>query len=110
MPKMPQFMISTDEQTRDRLDALRIVMASSRAEVGRQAILCEGLEAMERVNAARLGRLRKLARTTGYPHWNAFVWALIERYGQKMPTLERLEDLQAELSAARDKSSPLFSG
>lgn len=99
MPENAQFMIGVPEATKDRMDALRIVMGISRAEVGRLALESKpgGLAVLERANAARLKRLDGLAATYGYPHWNALVWYLVNRYGQKMPTLEALEMPEGKL-------------
>lgn len=98
MPEMAQFMISVPDSTRDRLDALRIVLATSRANIGRTAIEDGGLRKLEREHKERLDRLFEVARGSGYPNWNGLVRDVIDSAAgahgraQKLPTLEELED------------------
>jgi hypothetical protein len=97
---MAQFMISVPDTTRDRLDALRIVLATSRANIGRTAIEDGGLAKLEKLHKERLARLVEVARDRGYPNWNGLVRDVIDSAAgahgraQKLPTLEELEDPQ----------------
>ena len=88
-----QFMIGVDALTRDRLDALRIVLGVSRAEVARPAMERGAIPGMERTNAIRLGRLYELAGTLGYTSWTEYVRDLVEKYPKVIPSLETLETL-----------------
>ena len=96
-----QFMVSVPEVTRDKMDGLRIVLGISRAEVGRMALEGRGLGQLERANGERLQRLDALAATLRYPNTNELVRALVKEYGQKMPTLEQLEDPERRMVPAR---------
>lgn len=59
-----QFMIGVDAVTRSRMDALRLVLNESRAEVGRR-LIAAALETMERGNEPGLLRLKRLADGAG---------------------------------------------
>lgn len=93
MADMKQFMVLVTELERARLDALRIVMGVSRAEVGRRGLFGGGVRALEREQRDRLIRLARVAGGAGYAGWESFVIALTERpeYRQRMPSLEELE-------------------
>lgn len=84
-----QFMAMLDEIILDRIDALRIVMGVSRAEVVRQALDGSGLAPMEAMHTDRLARLFRLSDRYGQD-WRTFVRQVVA--GQKvMPTLEVME-------------------
>jgi hypothetical protein len=95
-----QFMALVDTGDLDRMDALRVVMRVSRAEVNRQVLRGASLENMELAADARLSRLDVVAGRAGLLR-AAFVRALVD--GRvKVPALEELEamtteDLHAEL-------------
>jgi hypothetical protein len=91
MAEKEQFMVSVDPNVRDRLDALRIVMGVSRAEVNRQALVQGGLAGLEGANHPRLNRLYVLAQAIGERSWEAYVRKLAQYGRQRMPTLEQLE-------------------
>lgn len=93
MADMKQFMVLVTEVERARLDALRIVMGVSRAEVARQAMTRGPISKLERENAMRLARLSGIAGAAGYAGIEPFVMALVQRpeYRQKTPSLEELE-------------------
>lgn len=87
-----QFMVAVARETRDRMDALRIVLGVSRAEVGRMVL--EGgltIQRLERANVSRLARLHDLARDCDTT-WQALVGNYIDRYRTGGPGLEALED------------------
>ena len=93
--KIP-IVIGLDPDLRDRCDALRIVLHASRADVICQALIGNGLAALEESNAHGLGRLQALARRRGHRDHRSFVRALVlERPGgrpsQNLPSLEELE-------------------
>lgn len=94
MSKKVQFMVLVDEETRDRMDALRVVLRESRARVG-EDLLLEGLQIAELRHVARLERLHRVAekarRRKGYG-WRDFVREFATRYARQYgPTLEELE-------------------
>jgi hypothetical protein len=99
VPEKAQFMISVEPELRDRLDALRIVAGTSRADVGR-TIWEKYTHLLERSHRERLERLEKVARERGYPHWQGLVRDIIAESasknstnrGQRLPSLEELED------------------
>lgn len=91
MAQRKQFMAMVDEPTFYRLDALRIVMGVSRAEVNRQALEGKGIGALERENGARLDRLQRLADSAGISLVKYVQW-FAETYRQGGPTLEGLEE------------------
>jgi hypothetical protein len=99
VPEKAQFMISVDTDLRDRLDALRIVAGTSRADVGR-TIWEKYTHLLERSHRDRLERLERVARERGYPGWQGLVRDIIAesasqnstKRGQKLPSLEELED------------------
>lgn len=111
MPKKTQFTVMLDELDLDRLDALRIVMGVSRAEIVRRlaATYLPRMEMSPHVRV-RLSRLYTLAaRGAGIPFdpdeddrdaapWREMVRELAENR-QNVPTLEELENDQ-EVNAA----------
>lgn len=94
-----QFMVSVNEEDRDRLDALRIVLNEPRAEIGRRA-LSIALVIMEKQNEARLTRLRRVAKRYGYPAAGTYVRSLFDqaRWRVGQPTLEALELEQRDVN------------
>ncbi len=110
MSEMKQFMVLITELDLARLDALRIVMGTSRAEVARQALAGRGIKALEREQIARLTRLNAVAGAAGYGSWEAFVINLVKRpeYRQVTPALEELEQtfLGPEAGTAQDLGTP----
>lgn len=93
MADKDQFMVSVDPNVRDRLDALRIVMGVSRAEVNRQALVRGGLRGLEAGEHPRLNRLYGVASRYKLP-WETFVRRLIDNAGRTpLPNLEQLEEL-----------------
>lgn len=93
MADKDQFMVSVDSNVRDRLDALRIVMGVSRAEVNRQALVQGGLAGLETAHQDRLERLYRLARQgQSGCSWEAWVRSLADSHGRKpLPSLEDME-------------------
>lgn len=88
-------VIALEPEVRDRCDALRVVLAASRAEVIREALRGNGLGQLEQAQAERLGRLQALAVRRGHPTWREFVRALVlagDRGHRSLPTLEALEN------------------
>lgn len=98
--KKNQFMVLVDDVELHRLDALRVVMGVSRAEVCRRVIKGQTLGELEAVSVQRLRRLDEQATRAGLTPV-AFVRALVlDRV--TLPSLEELEgmahaDLMAEL-------------
>ena len=84
-----QFMVSVDPPVLDRLDALRIVMGVSRAEVNRQALVGQGLRGLEVDYRARLARLDAVAEKYG-TDTAAYVRGVVEGR-QNAPSLEDIE-------------------
>lgn len=102
MADKDQFMVSVDPNVRDRLDALRIVMGVSRAEVNRQALMRGGLKGLEAGAHPRLNRLYAVAAAHELP-WERYVRSLADQNGRTpIPSLEELEALVER--AARMKS------
>lgn len=93
-----QYMVMFDRAEADRIDALRIVMDTSRAEVVRQAASdAHGpVGRLEAKYAVRLDRARVLARKQGADDFVLWVRDLCERFPRSMPTLETLEALHRE--------------
>lgn len=92
-----QFMALVDEHQLDRIDALRIVMGVSRAEVLRQAIddASGPLPILEQRYAPRLLRLRRLAAREGTGGWELWVRETVKGR-MTLPPLETMEALAAE--------------
>ena len=89
-----QLMVLIDPDVMVRMDALRIVMGVSRAEVNRLALNGRTLETLETENVERLTRLVKLAAGAGLTQ-DDFVRVVVK--GRKtMPTLEELEALSKD--------------
>lgn len=109
MSDKDQFMVSVDPIMRDRLDALRIVMGVSRAEVNRQALVQGGLHGLEAANHPRLERLYRLAaRERPRRSWEVYVRRLADTYGRT--PIPSLEDLEMETSATRAISEQVAPG
>ncbi len=60
-----QILVSTDEETRSRLDALRIVTKVSRARVADEAWRGNGIKGIERKHADELRKVEALAARAG---------------------------------------------
>lgn len=91
MAKKRQFMALVEPETMSRLDALRIVLNTSRARVGEMAWLGGGLHMLETAHEDHLLRLQAVAQRCKmslyeYADGYAEVWS--RTYG---PTLEQLE-------------------
>ena len=104
MATKEQFMVSVDELMRDEVDALRIVLGVSRAEVVRRALTQGGVIALKRANVDRLGRLYNLAEAEGFLSWGEYVQALIKASPKLSPSLESLEGLARLKSPNRVKA------
>jgi hypothetical protein len=93
MAEMKQFMVMMPELDVMRMDALRVVMGISRAEIGRR-LIASALPALEFEHSARLDRLKLVASHSRYPGWQEFVRYLLDNPGnrQRVPALEDLED------------------
>lgn len=97
---MAQFMITVPDPVLTDLDALRLVMGVSRAEVVRQAALGKGLGALNRAHSGRLERLEKVALAHGHPNLEKYVEKLSQEAGNRgMPRLEELEGALANVKA-----------
>jgi len=83
--------ISLDPDVTVRLDALRIVLGTSRAEIIRRCVEEDVLRTQETRNMHRLSRLRQLAEQAGATNWQEYVNRAITQYPQTCPTLEELE-------------------
>lgn len=92
-----QFMGILDRTELDRVDALRIVMGVSRAEVVRQAVsdAAGPLGALEHRHRERLQRLYLLAGRDGGGDWRLYVRDTVKDR-RSLPTLEALEAMAAE--------------
>lgn len=91
MAEKAQFMALVPMPVLRRLDALRIALGISRAEVNRHT-LDQYLTLVERANVDRLGRLYAVAAAAGHKSWDSFVKELTEKYVRaEMPSLEELE-------------------
>lgn len=108
MADKDQFMVSVDPPVRDRLDALRIVMGVSRAEVNRQALVQGGLAGLEFANHARLERLYRLARASRPRRsWEVYVRTLADNYGRTpIPSLEIMEQAASASRAISEQVAP----
>lgn len=96
-----QFMALVPPKLLCRLDALRIVMSVSRAEVNRQMIE-RVIRWFEEKEHFRLERLALLAAAAGMP-LDDYVQSVVKGR-QTVPTLEMLEDAQS--ASARTAGSP----
>ncbi len=99
-----QFMAIIDQRELDRLDALRIVMGVSRAEVNRQAVAdaTGPIGALEQQHRERLQRLYRLAEEEGASDWRLWVRDTVKGR-RSLPTLEGFEALARE---ARGEPAP----
>lgn len=99
-----QFMALVDDTELGRLDALRVVMRTSRAEINRRVLKGESLDLLERIQATRLVRLDVVAARTGQRRAE-FVRALVS--GRvKVPTLEELESMNLDTLQAELRETP----
>ncbi len=86
-----QFQVLTEQSTVDRLDALRIVLGVTRANVVNGALEGPGLGGLEMRNLGRLVRLQEVARRQDKP-WELLVREYAAQWARKSgPTLEDLE-------------------
>lgn len=100
MAKKRQFMALVEPTTLTRLDALRIVLNTSRARVAELAMLGAGLDALEAEQSERIYRLEMLADKR-----RMTLAELTERYSELYarsygPTLEELEKDRSLLKKA----------
>lgn len=87
--KKVQFMALVDAEERDRLDALRIVLGVSRAEVNRRALKDGGLDHQETLHQEKLDRLYAVAERAGQRYADYIQSVVTQR--QHVPTLDELE-------------------
>ncbi len=86
-----QFQVLTDQSVVDRLDALRIVLEVTRANVVNAALEGPGLGGLELRNLGRLVRLQEVARRRDMA-WEKLVREYAATWARKHgPTLEDLE-------------------
>ena len=99
MPKeMAEFQVRTEADRLHRLDALRIVMGSSRARVV-NALIDKALKLLEKEHSAELDRLHALG--AGRPGgWVSIVKAYADR-NQRKTYGETLEELEQMYMASR---------
>jgi hypothetical protein len=92
-----QFMGILDRTQLDRVDALRIVMGVSRAEVVRRAVddTAGPLRVLEAAQQERLQRLYRLAEKEGATDWRLWVRETVKGR-RSLPSLEGFEALAAE--------------
>jgi hypothetical protein len=90
--KKEQFMALVEASTLARLDALRVVLWTSRAEINRQALEGAGLAALEADHIAKLQRLDDVATKAACESTEYFVKHLVAGR-QRVPQLEELEKL-----------------
>jgi len=90
--KKEQFMALVEPSTLDRLDALRVVLWASRAEINRQALEGGGLAALEAEHAAKLARLGNIVERAAVETPAYFVRHLVAGR-QRVPQLEELEKM-----------------
>ena len=102
-----QFMVLVDESEMTRLDALRVVMYVSRAEVNRRVLKGQTFEQLESDprNAERLARLDVLAERVGGYDRARFVRELVVNR-KDVPALEVLEAMSAEDLRAELRNPP----
>jgi len=77
---MVQFMALVEEDQRDRMDALRIVMNSSRAKVLRLVLDGESLDSLENKYAQHLDVLRTTASNHGMLLRQYVAWVVDETH------------------------------
>lgn len=95
-----QFMALVPPAMLARLDALRVVLWTSRAEVNRQALDGGGLTALEADHAEKLNHLHAIAERAGVESMDYFVKNLVAGR-QRVPSLEELEKMnRSQLRAA----------
>lgn len=93
MGRKVQFAVQVDEDVRNRLDALRIVIQTSRARVGEMAWQVGGLKDLEKRHREGLDRLEALASRA-----NMTLTQYVQDYARKHqrktygPSLAELED------------------
>jgi hypothetical protein len=103
-----QFMALVDDDVLHRMDALRIVMGISRAEVNRQVLAGASLAALEHEHEAKLRRLDVVAARAGYRRAE-FVTALVSGRVKVPPvgvlgtlTTAELHEMLRDLPAHRE--------
>ena len=90
--KKEQFMALVEPNTLARLDALSVVLWTSRAEINRLALTGQGLGQIEEVYAAGLELLAEVAKRAAVESTECFVRRLVAGR-QRVPQLEELEKM-----------------
>lgn len=90
--KQEQFMALMPPRMLARLDALRVVLWTSRAEVNRRALDGQGLGGLEVQHVNELARLSDVAKRADVGSEQEFVKQLVAGK-QRVPQLEELEKL-----------------